>query len=359
MGYLHILLVLTCILSSAFADPVSNDFIENINKQNLTWRARKYSDTSSRRLSISRTSLGLSPTDEKDSLNIVAYQIADGDIPESFDAREKWSNCSSLKEIRDQANCGSCWAFAATEAMTDRICIHSNGIKQISVSAQDLLSCCTNCGYGCNGGYPANAWSYWHKTGIVSGGLYNSSNGCRSYSLAPCDHHVSGSLTNCSAVIEAETPQCVKTCDNGTHLNYTTELTFGEVPYVLENVTSSIQWEILTNGPVEAEFDVYEDFLVYSEGVYKKTENVSKVGAHDVKIIGWGVDGGIPYWLIANSWNAEWGENGYFRMLRGENHCGIESYVVVAVPNLGSDSNIPKFEIGMLLFSWILYMYCR
>ncbi|KHJ83544.1 hypothetical protein OESDEN_16757, partial [Oesophagostomum dentatum] len=47
-------------------------------------------------------------------------------------------------------------------------------------------------------------------------------------------------------------------------------------------------------------------------------------GVHAVKVLGWGSENGTPYWLVANSWNTDWGENGYFRILRGERHCGFE-----------------------------------
>ena len=77
------------------------------------------------------------------------------DIPASFDARTQWPDCPSLKEIRDQGHCGSCWAFGAVTAMSDRICIHSKGKTQVHVSSENLLSCCYSCGFGCNGGeYP-------------------------------------------------------------------------------------------------------------------------------------------------------------------------------------------------------------
>ena len=46
-------------------------------------------------------------------------------IPTNFDSREQWPKCASIKEIRDQSDCGSCWAFGAVEAMSDRICIAS------------------------------------------------------------------------------------------------------------------------------------------------------------------------------------------------------------------------------------------
>jgi len=48
------------------------------------------------------------------------------DLPTNFDSREQWPKCDSIREVRDQSNCGSCWAFAACEAMSDRLCIASN-----------------------------------------------------------------------------------------------------------------------------------------------------------------------------------------------------------------------------------------
>ena len=50
-----------------------------------------------------------------------------------------------------------------------------------------------------------------------------------------------------------------------------------------------------------------------------------------MKIVGWGVDSSVPYWLVANSWNTDWAENGYFRILRGKNECGIEDGVVAGI----------------------------
>lgn len=61
--------------------------------------------------------------------------------------------------------------------MTDRICIHSNGAKKYHLSAEDLLTCCSECGYGCNGGFPESAWEYFKSTGIVTGGHYGSHKG--------------------------------------------------------------------------------------------------------------------------------------------------------------------------------------
>ena len=73
------------------------------------------------------------------------------DIPASFDARDKWAKCPSIKEIRDQGSCGADWAFGAAEAMTDRICIMSGMTYNYRLSAEDILTCCDRCGYGCFG----------------------------------------------------------------------------------------------------------------------------------------------------------------------------------------------------------------
>lgn len=58
--------------------------------------------------------------------------------------------------------------------MSDRICIHSNGTKNVRLSAEDLVSCCYFCGFNCMGGFPPMAWRHWVSSGIVSGGAYGS-----------------------------------------------------------------------------------------------------------------------------------------------------------------------------------------
>ncbi|MQL10580.1 hypothetical protein EI010_25560, partial [Escherichia coli] len=77
----------------------------------------------------------------------------DLDIPESFDSRDNWPKCDSIKVIRDQSSCGSCWAFGAAEMISDRTCIETKGAQQPIISPDDLLSCCgSSCGNGCEGG---------------------------------------------------------------------------------------------------------------------------------------------------------------------------------------------------------------
>lgn len=63
--------------------------------------------------------------------------------------------------------------------------------------------------------------------------------------------------------------------------------------------------------------------MTYKSGVYQYVAG-SSLGGHAVKIIGWGVENKVPYWLVVNSWNEGWGERGLFKILRGSNHVGIE-----------------------------------
>jgi cathepsin B len=86
------------------------------------------------------------PSSQKLPLKVhTGFDVAD--IPASFDSRKQWPNCKSIQEIRDQSDCGSCWAFGAVEAGSDRICIETG--KNVHLSAEDLLSCCSSCGFGC------------------------------------------------------------------------------------------------------------------------------------------------------------------------------------------------------------------
>ncbi|KAL8619322.1 hypothetical protein ACOMHN_056966 [Nucella lapillus] len=251
-------------------------------------------------------------------------------LPVNFDPRDKWTKCPTLREVRDQGNCGSCWAFGAVEAMSDRICIASNGTVNAHLSAEELLSCCQSCGNGCNGGFPSSAWQFFAQSGIVTGGQYNSHTGCQPYRIVACDHHVKGHLQPCQG--DAPTPPCSRQCDDSYSRPFDQDKHYGHSSYNVQS-ESAIMEELVTRGPVEAAFTVYSDFLQYKTGVYQHTAG-SELGGHAIKILGYGVEGGQKYWLVANSWNPDWGDKGLFKILRGTDECGIESQVVAGIPKI-------------------------
>ena len=303
----------TLLSASIGVDTSPHDLVVRINSLNTSWLAVEYPDDDSRPAAPGKRKPAHIVT-----LPVRVYNDA-VDVPSAFDARTRWPNCPSLFEIRDQSNCGSCWAHSTAEAITDRICIATGANFTADISVEDLFTCCTKCGNGCFGGQPDDAWSYYVSDGLVTGGLYNGT-GCRPYTIAS-GHHGEPFVDH--------TPACVNRCANGA--NYTRDKHFGKEAYALTTVRD-MQRDIMEHGPIVTEYAVYADFLQYKSGIYERQSEEYRV-LHDVKILGWGQEKGLDYWLVANSWNSSWGEDGFFRIRRGVNECQFEEYVVAGIPN--------------------------
>lgn len=148
------------------------------------------------------------------------------------------------------------------------------------------------------------AWSHWVHKGLVSGGNYDSHQGCQPYVIKPCEHHVNGTRGPCEGE-GGGTPKCQNTCEEGYSTPYQKDKHFGKKSYSITKNPDDIRQEIFENGPVEGAFTVYEDLLSYKSGVYQHVHG-KVLGGHAIRILGWGVENGTPYWLIANSWNTDW-----------------------------------------------------
>ncbi|GAM19866.1 hypothetical protein SAMD00019534_030410 [Acytostelium subglobosum LB1] len=234
-------------------------------------------------------------------------------VPTAFDARQQWPQCETIGAIQNQAECGSCWAFGAIESISDRYCIQKN--TSIQLSFQDLVTCDTSMD-GCNGGDAYSAYKWVQKTGVVSAE-------CQPYTIPTCPPAQQPCLNF------VDTPACVKKCANDS-LDYESDKHHVTTVYSLHPAASVIQTEIMTNGPVEACFTVYEDFVGYKSGIYVHTTG-KDLGGHCVKIIGWGAQNGTPYWIVNNSWTTSWGNQGQFWIKMGVDECGIESDVVAGM----------------------------
>lgn len=265
-------------------------------------------------------------------------------IPTSFDSAENWPNCAKIiGDIRDQSNCGCCWAFAGAEAGSDRMCISTNAQKMVPLSAQDV--CFNGGGFfssGCDGGQITDPWTYM-KSGAVSGGQYQGTGPfgkglCSDFSMPHCHHH--GPQGDDPYPAEGEpgcpsqsTPDGPTRCDAGAqapHNDFQKDKYHYEGSTVTARGVQAIQQAIMAGGPMEVAFDVYGDFENYAGGIYHHVSG-EMAGGHAVKMVGWGVENGVNYWKIANSWNPYWGENGYFRIKFGEG--GIDSEAVASDPS--------------------------
>jgi len=220
--------------------------------------------------------------------------------------------------------------------MSARLCIGSGQKDQRYVSADDVLSCCQNCGQdalgGCDGGYEDNAFREWVDRGFVTGGNYDPfpethTTSCKPYPFPMCAHHVKGSLGLPECHPENpwfKTPKCTHKCKKGYNKSYWDDITRGRVWYTVSGEADMMR-DLYTNGPLSIAIALKSDLFTYKSGVYKAGTNGVDCGGHAVNLFGWGVENGVKYWLVQNEWNSGWGDQGYVKVLRGVNEIGIES----------------------------------
>lgn len=320
---------------------VDRSMIERINSKKSTWKAAVPVKFENATIADVKQLLGtILPGEEnyyEPELEKTTFKKSASDIPESFDVRTNWPECSAVTgRVRDQSDCGSCWAFGSTEAFNDRYCIATGDSKTV-LAPEDTNACCkgAECAFsmGCNGGQPSGAWKWFTKTGVSTGGDYadiGKGTTCKPYSLQSCAHHVDpvpDGMVSCDTLPSYKTPKCTSTCSESAYgTEYSKDKHYASSSYSVKGV-ENMQKELMEKGTLSVAFTVYEDFESYSSGIYQHLEGKS-LGGHAIKMIGWGVENGTPYWICTNSWNDTWGEQGTFRILRGSNECGIEGSVV-------------------------------
>lgn len=299
---------------------ISQDIINAVNSNPAsTWKAGfndRFANMTvgeARLMMVARTdNIASLPVMEHDPETLAA-------APDSYDPRDSRPNCTG--PVLDQGFCGSCWAFGATEAISDRLCMSTGG-PFLQLAPLDLTTCDDGLfagENGCQGGQLEGAWNYAKRTGLVDEDCYpylKSQGG----PVPTCDPDKQPCLPESKFI---KTPRCTKTCANGK--------SWEESKHKLKEVYSlraeQMMAELSTNGPVESAFTVYGDFPAYKSGVYHH-QSGSMLGGHAIKVIGYGTEDGTDYWLVQNSWTTTWGDGGYFKIKRGGDECGIESSFV-------------------------------
>jgi len=221
------------------------------------------------------------PEEEKQYLNLVG-SVA----PDTFD----WISLGKVTPVKDQKQCGSCWAFSATENI-ESVWMIAKGLTPATMkplAPQQIVDCDKRDG-GCNGGDTPTAYEYV----IQAGGM------------------------------EPEADYPYKAVNEACHFNkadvYTT---ISGYQYATKTKNEDeMKTATATVAPLSVCVDA-QPWQFYSGGIMKKSQCGTSLD-HCVQITGYDTSSATPYWIVRNSWGMDWGEKGFIRIEYGTNTCGI------------------------------------
>lgn len=313
----------TCTLADKKGDYISKKFDEHVEKLNLTFssnqereaRLRVFTNNYIRMESASINNdgatytLGMNkfsthaPKEFKNTHANLKITVSDyankttevtgikrvkGDAPESFDWRDK----NVVGPVKDQGQCGSCWAFSAVGNLEAQYAIR-DGTSQ-PIAEQELVSC-DKVDSGCNGGLMEQAFAYGEQHG--------------------------GIMREVHYPYTARDGKCKKT----------TKPKYGQIArhHKFEQVTEDQLVDLIYNhGPMSIAINA-DPLQWYDNGIINDGPDSCDPDSldHGVIVVGYTPDS----WIVRNSWGADWGEQGYFRLARGQNTCGVLNYIASSV----------------------------
>jgi len=241
--------------------------------------------------------LGMNLKKDDPDIHWPAADIPKVDLPTAFD----WRDHNAVTPVKNQGMCGSCWAFSVSGNVEGQFAIKNN--KLVSLSEQELVDCDKR-DSGCNGGLPENAY----KTLLEIGGLESEA-----------DYGYDGEDEKC----KFNRTSVVARVSGGLEIS--------------QNETQMAQW-LFKNGPISVGLNA-NAMQFYMGGVSHPWKFLCSPDGidHGVLIVGFGVHEyplfhkTMPYWIIKNSWGPTWGEQGYYRLYKGDGTCGINMMTSSAV----------------------------
>ncbi|OQR66474.1 cathepsin L-like [Tropilaelaps mercedesae] len=203
----------------------------------------------------------------------------------------------AVSAVKDQGACGSCYTFSAAGAIESALMV--KGLGEADLSEQQLVDCTfhkfskSRYNLGCDGGVPAFTMQFAIDSGISPERIYK---------------YVSGSsMTN---------SQCKMTGYERSLRN----LKLYRVPTDEDALANA-----LARGPISVSLNGENmEFYNYKSGIYNNPKCSTQIN-HAVLLVGYGQENGQEYWVIKNSWGPSWGENGFMKLAKGYNRCGIVS----------------------------------
>jgi cathepsin B len=219
-------------------------------------------------------------------------------VPQAYDVRMVWPKC--MTPIQAQEKCIAGAAFAAAGLLGERLCINTSQSIVQSLSSQYLIDC-VNQMIACK--QELSAEQLFDHLQIIG----TPTEECQPYQSQQGIPYVCRTNWCMKKGVKMVLYRCV------------------QGSYKVIEGADSIKEEILRYGPVMTYFDVYADFKNYIAGIYTRASNV-RLGAAATRVIGWGVENGIEYWICRSSFGLDWGENGHFRIKLGEVNIGKKAY---------------------------------
>ncbi|CAH0559112.1 unnamed protein product [Brassicogethes aeneus] len=210
--------------------------------------------------------------------NSSLYETSLGQVDDMVDWRKK----GAVTPVKQQGQCGSCWAFSSTGALEGQHQILNN--KLVSLSEQNLLDCTSSYGnMGCSGGLMTSTFKYVTDHGVTTEEKYPYTG-------------IVGQCKQSNVVLKAKGYKEIRSNDE-----------------------NSLQQAVSSVGPISVAVHANTNLQSYKSGVFSDRSCSNTELNHAVLIVGYTPE----YWIVKNSWGSAWGEHGYAKFRRGTNMCGI------------------------------------
>jgi len=265
---------------NVFKANVDHVMSHNMQNSSFTMAINSFADMTADEFKLTHTGLIPANNDYARKQNTVVF-----DETTPLATSVDWRTKGIVNAVKDQAQCGSCWAFSAIASAEGAVATKTGTL--LSLSEQQLVDCSTSYGNaGCNGGWMDYGFEYIIAKGIASEAAYPYKavdQTCKSFTSV-------AKITGYKDVTPNNEAQLLAAAN------------IGVVAVAIEADTSVFQF--------------------YAGGVLDSTSCGTTLD-HGVAVVGYGTDAGKDYWIVRNSWGAAWGEAGYVRLVRNKNECGI------------------------------------